>query len=198
MADNIHPNFNALVDRFEKERFLNQKACVFWFTGLSGSGKSTIASLLQRRLFSEGYFVELLDGDNVRSGINKDLGFSEEDRKENIRRIGELAKVIANSGTIVFCSFVSPTNAIRSIAKNILQEDMHLIYVNASLEKCEQRDVKGLYRKARSGIIKNFTGIDAPFESPANVFLELETDRLTIEQCVDKTYDACIKKIKPD
>lgn len=196
MAENLHPRFDNLLSRSENEKFLNQKACAFWFTGLSGSGKSTIAAGLQKRLFAEGFFVTVLDGDNVRSGINKDLGFSDEDRKENIRRIAELAKVLLNSGAVVFCSFVSPTNDIRSIAKSILKDDMHLIWINASLETCEKRDVKGLYKKARSGSIQNFTGIDAPFEIPKESFLKLDTDEHSIEDCVELAYKAFINKIR--
>jgi adenylylsulfate kinase len=190
----IHPIFDQILQRADKESLLKQKACVLWFTGLSGSGKSTIAQELERQLHERGIATKLLDGDNIRSGINNNLGFSEEDRRENIRRIAEVAKLFVNAGVVTLNSFVSPTAEIRNIAKEIIgEEDFHEIYVNAPLEVCDSRDVKGLYKKARAGEIKNFTGIDAPFEAPKKPFLELKTDKMNIDNCV-KT---ALKKFLP-
>ena len=187
MTDHIHPIFDRLVSRNEKELFLNQKASVFWFTGLSGSGKSTIAEAVERELFNKGHLVQVLDGDNIRTGICNNLSFSLEDRKENIRRISEVSKLMIGAGIISLNSFVSPTNEIRAYAKSIIGEaDFHLIYVKASVETCESRDVKGLYEKARAGIIKGFTGIDSPFDEPDDVQLILDTESETKEESVKK------------
>jgi len=195
--DNIHPIFDRSLGRSEKENFLNQNSKVIWFTGLSGSGKSTIALALERRLYSDGFFTQLLDGDNVRTGISNNLGFTKEDREENIRRIAEVSKLFCNSGVICINSFVSPTIEIREKAKQIIEQDNFLeIFVNTPLEVCESRDVKGLYKKARKGEIKNFTGIDAPFQAPINPFLEIRTEHQTIEESVDIVYDTIIKLIK--
>jgi adenylylsulfate kinase len=174
---NIHTIFDRLVQREDRERLLEQTAKVFWLTGLSGSGKSTLAAGLQRALHAQGKLVYVLDGDNVRSGINSNLGFSESDRSENIRRISEVAKLFLDTGVITICSFVSPTNELRALAKSIIGENDFLeIYINAPLAICEERDVKGLYAKARRGEIKDFTGIDAPFEAPVSPALELKTN----------------------
>ncbi len=182
--NNIHPIFDRIVSRKEQERLLNQKGTVLWFTGLSGSGKSTIAEALERKLYNQGYFVKVLDGDNIRSGINKNLGFSLADRKENVRRIAEVAKLFLDSGTIVLCSFVSPTIEIRELAKEIIgTNDFKEIFVDTPLTICEKRDVKGLYKKARAGEIKGFTGIDSPFEAPINPALVLKTENITIADC---------------
>jgi adenylylsulfate kinase len=173
---NIHTIFDRLVQREDRERLLEQKAKVFWLTGLSGSGKSTLAAGLQRALHAQGKLVYVLDGDNVRSGINNNLGFSEADRTENIRRIAEAAKLFLDAGIITVCSFVSPTNELRTLAKKIVGENDFLeIYINAPLATCEERDVKGLYAKARKGEIKDFTGVNAPFEEPIAPALELKT-----------------------
>ena len=197
MQENIHPIFNQLVNRKEKELFLNQKAKVLWFTGLSGSGKSTIAIGLERKLFNEGYLTQVLDGDNIRTGVCGNLSFSLEDRKENIRRIAEVSKLFCDSGIICINSFVSPTIDIRNVAKNIIGEnDFIEIYVNTPLEVCEKRDVKGLYKKARAGEIKGFTGIDSPFEKPISPQIELITENKTIEECVDLCLTYLIDKIK--
>lgn len=195
-ASNIHPIFDSILSREPKEKLLNQKAKVIWLTGLSGSGKSTIATNLEQKLYKEGFYTALLDGDNIRTGINNNLGFSEIDRTENIRRIAEVCKLFLNNGTIVISSFVSPTNEIRNIAKNIIgQEDFLEIYVNTSLEECEKRDVKGLYQKARKGEIKDFTGISAPFDAPENPSLEIKTEELSIEDAVQKLYNFILTKI---
>lgn len=171
-----------MLPRESRENLLQQKAKVFWLTGLSGSGKSTLAIGLQSELHKAGKLCYILDGDNVRTGINSNLGFSEEDRTENIRRIAEVAKLFADAGIITICSFVSPSIPIRELAKNIIgQNDFHEVYINASLESCENRDVKGLYKKARAGEIKDFTGIHQPFEAPANPWLEIKTDTESYE-----------------
>lgn len=189
MAENIHPIFDRLIQRADREQFLQQRAKVLWLTGLSGSGKSTIAQQLERHLFNAGYFAQVLDGDNIRSGINNNLGFSVEDRQENIRRISEIAKLYLHSGVICINSFISPTIAIREMARQIIgPDDFVEIYINAPLEVCEARDVKGLYKKARSGAIKGFTGIDSPYEAPLQPQLEIKTDQLTINQAVERVF----------
>lgn len=196
-ATNIHPVFDRLLTRDDREQRLGQRAKVLWFTGLSGSGKSTIAEHLERKLHNAGYFAQVLDGDNIRSGINSNLGFSIEDRRENIRRISEIAKLYLNSGVITICSFISPTRAIRAQAAEIIGADDFLeIFVNTPLELCEKRDVKGLYKKARAGEIKGFTGIDSPYEAPESPFLDLKTADMTEEECTEKAFAAIEKAIK--
>ncbi|MBI1224040.1 MAG: adenylyl-sulfate kinase [Bacteroidetes bacterium] len=196
-STNIHPVFDRLLSREERESFLNQKGKVIWMTGLSGSGKSTIAVQLERRLFENGFFAQVLDGDNIRSGINNNLGFSLEDRTENIRRISEVAKLYLNSGIITICTFVSPTEEIRSYAKSIIgAENFFEVFVNASLEVCEKRDVKGLYKKARKGEIPDFTGISSPFEPPVAPDLILDSGNETIDTCVEKAYNKIQSLVK--
>ncbi|MDX2245903.1 MAG: adenylyl-sulfate kinase [Bacteroidia bacterium] len=193
MAENIHPIFDRILSREDKENMLNQRAVVVWLTGLSGSGKSTIAQALEATLHEEGYFTKLLDGDNIRVGLSNNLSFSEEDRTENIRRIAEAAKLFLDGGVICLCSFVSPTIEIRELARNIIgTEDFLEVYVNAPLEVCEGRDVKGLYKKAREGKIPQFTGIDSPFEAPATPFLELRTDEKTLDACREELFEALL------
>ena len=187
MSNNIHPIFDQLVSREEKESFLNQHSKLIWLTGLSGSGKSTIAKGLEKALFKRGFYVQVLDGDNIRTGICNNLGFTVEDRSENIRRISEVAKLFIEAGVVTICSFVSPTQHIRKIAQQIIGDDDHVgVFIDAPIEICEKRDVKGLYKKARAGEIKNFTGIDSPFERPANPNLIIETAEQTIEESVEQ------------
>lgn len=194
--ENIHPVFDRLLQRSDREKLLNQQAKVIWLTGLSGSGKTTLAIGLERALHNAGKLAYVLDGDNIRAGINNNLGFSEEDRTENIRRIAEVAKLFANAGVITICCFVSPTRAIRSLAKNIIGENDFLeVYVNASLASCEQRDVKGLYAKARKGEIKDFTGIHQPFEAPEKPWLTIVTDQQSREESLATLVDAVKEKI---
>ena len=194
---NIYPIFDKTVQRKERETLLRQKGCVVWFTGLSGSGKSTLAVALERTLHEQGFLCQLLDGDNIRSGINNNLGFSEEDRKENIRRIAEVAKLFVQCGVITLTAFISPTNEIRSLATEIIgKENFIEVFVNTPLEVCEERDVKGLYKKARAGLISDFTGISAPFEAPENPDLEIDTSGLTVEESVQLLLSAILPKIK--
>ncbi len=193
----IHPIFDQLLARADKEKLLKQKSRVFWFTGLSGSGKSTIAKGLEQNLYQQGYLPQILDGDNVRTGINNNLGFSEEDRTENIRRIAEVSKLFLNCGVITINCFVSPSIAMRDQARQIIgEDDFFEIFVNCPLEVCEERDVKGLYQKARRGEIKNFTGIDAPFEPPENPALEVNTDQLSLEESLAKVLSFTLEKVK--
>lgn len=195
--ENIHPIFERIVGRKEKERFLNQKSRVFWLTGLSGSGKSTIAEKVERMLFNEGFLVQIIDGDNIRSGICNNLGFSLEDREENIRRIAEVSKLFINCGVICINSFVSPTAIIREKAKNIIgADDFFEVFISTSIEECESRDVKGLYAKARAGEIKNFTGIDSPYENPSNPALKIETEHFSVEESAEILYKFIKEKIK--
>lgn len=195
-ATNIHPIFNHLLQRSDKENLLQQKAICIWMTGLSGSGKSTIAQGLEKKLHQNGILTTVLDGDNVRSGINNNLGFSDEDRIENIRRIAEINKLFLQTGIITINSFVSPTKDIRDLAKTIIgEQDFYEVYINASFEECAKRDVKGLYKKALNGEIKNFTGLDAPFEAPTDAALEIKTAEQSVEQSIELIYNFFITKI---
>jgi adenylylsulfate kinase len=197
MSENIYTTFDQILNRDHKEKLLNQHSLVIWFTGLSGSGKTTLAQNLEKVLYSKGYLTQVLDGDNIRSGINNNLKFTEEDRLENIRRIAEVSKLLIHSGVITLNSFISPTEDIRNMAKEIIgRENFFEIYVNAPLEICEQRDVKGLYEKARRGEIKNFTGIDSPFDPPQNPDLEIKTDVLSIKDSVELIMERVIKKVE--
>ncbi|WP_217447582.1 adenylyl-sulfate kinase [Maribellus comscasis] len=199
MEKNIYTTFDKIKGRSAKEIYLKQQGKVIWLTGLSGSGKTTLASALEKRLFELNYFCQILDGDNVRSGINKNLKFTEEDRLENIRRIAEVSKLFMNCGIILICSFISPTNEMRHMAREIIGEDDFLeVFVNTPLEVCEQRDPKGLYKKARAGEIKNFTGISSPFELPDNPFLEVVNTSPDISETVTEMLKAIIPEIKFD
>jgi len=197
--NNIYAVFDKIKDRKAKEIYLKQRAKVIWFTGLSGSGKTTLASLLEKKLFELNYFCQILDGDNVRSGINKNLKFTEEDRIENIRCIAEVSKLFMNCGIILICAFISPTNEMRQMAKEIIGEDDFLeIFVNTPIEVCEQRDPKGLYKKARVGKIKNFTGISSPFETPNNPFIEVDNSHPNLDETVRQMLIKIIPEIKFD
>lgn len=183
--ENIYPVFDRMLSRPDKEALLHQKGVMLWFTGLSGSGKSTVAIALERELHRRGLLCRILDGDNIRSGINSNLGFSAEDRRENIRRIAEVAKLFVDTGIITIAAFISPTEQLRCMARDIIgADDFKEIYVSTPLAECERRDVKGLYARARRGEVKNFTGISAPFEAPEHPALSIDTSVLPIEESV--------------
>lgn len=185
---------NQSITKEKRLTLLNQKPCILWFTGLSGSGKSTIANAVELELFKRGRKTYLLDGDNVRHGLNKDLGFSEQDRIENIRRIGEVAKLFVDSGLIVLTAFISPFKSDRQIARSLVKYDEFIeVFIDTPLEVCEQRDPKGLYKKARDGAIKNFTGISSPYEAPEDPQIHIKTDEHSIEECVDIVINYLIK-----
>jgi len=192
----IYPIFDKMLKREDKEQLLKQHSMMIWFTGLSGSGKSTIAIALERELHRRGMLCRILDGDNIRSGINNNLGFSASDRVENIRRIAEVGKLFVDTGIITIAAFISPLNSLREMAASIIgKNNFFEIYVNTSLAECERRDVKGLYAKARCGEIKEFTGISAPFEVPSHPDLVLDTSMLSVQQSVDKLLELIIPKI---
>ncbi|MFA6677269.1 MAG: adenylyl-sulfate kinase [Bacteroidales bacterium] len=195
VQNNIYTTFSQIKGRSSKELYLKQRAKVLWFTGLSGSGKTTLACLLEKKLFELNYFCQILDGDNIRSGLNNGLKFTEEDRQENIRRIAEVAKLFLDCGVITICTFISPTKEIRQKAKEIIGEaDFLEIYVNSSLEVCESRDPKGLYKKARKGEIPDFTGISSPFEAPDDPFINIDNT----DSNIDKTVKELLIKILPE
>lgn len=197
VPEHIHPIADRLLQQADKEALLGQHGTVVWMTGLSGSGKSTIAIALEQRLHTEGRYTVVLDGDNVRAGINNNLGFSEADRTENIRRIAEVAKLFVQNGAVVICCFVSPTIAIREQARSIIGEsDFSEIFVDTPLEECERRDVKGLYAKARAGEVKNFTGISAPFEPPPSPALRLTTEGRTADKAAETLFQYLLPRIK--
>ena len=199
MENNIHTVFDKIKDRKAKEIYLKQRGKVIWMTGLSGSGKTTLASALEKRLFELNYFCQILDGDNVRSGINRNLRFTEEDRMENIRRIAEVSKLFMNCGIILICAFISPTNEMRDMAREIIGKDDFLeVFIDTPLEVCEQRDPKGLYKKARAGEIPNFTGISAPFEVPEHPFMAVKNDNPDIDQTVRNMLKKIIPKVRWD
>jgi len=185
--NNIYPIFDRMLTRQDKEKLLGQRGVMLWFTGLSGSGKSTIAIALERELQKRGLLCRILDGDNIRSGINSNLGFSEEDRRENIRRIAEVGKLFVDTGIITLAAFISPTAGLREMAADIIgHADFKEIYVSTPLATCEERDVKGLYARARRGEVKNFTGVSAPFEAPGSPALTLDTSRLSLGESVER------------
>ncbi|NRF27194.1 adenylyl-sulfate kinase [Vibrio coralliilyticus] len=186
---------NATVSSQERSSLKQQKPVVLWFTGLSGSGKSTVANAVEKKLLALGKHSYLLDGDNVRHGLNKDLGFSNEDRVENIRRIGEVAKLFVDSGMIVLTAFISPFISDRDQVRELLEDRQFLeVFIDTPFEICEQRDPKGLYKKARAGEIKNFTGIDSEYEAPVYAEIHVKTDNATIEQCAQKIIDTLTEK----
>ncbi|MFH0867056.1 MAG: adenylyl-sulfate kinase [Bacteroidota bacterium] len=194
---NIFPIFDRLTPREHKERWLKQRSIAIWFYGLSGAGKTTVAIELERMLFRNGFICQLLDADNVRTSINKDLGFSIKDREENIRRIAELNKLFVHSGMIILNCFISPTKSIRQMARDIIGNgDFLEVFLNAPFEVCRKRDTKGLYKKASNGKVADFTGISSPFELPDNPDLEVKTDVLNIEESTIKVFDFILPKIR--
>ena len=185
----------SIVSKAERAERKQQKPCVIWFTGLSGSGKSTLANALERALFERGHHCYLLDGDNVRQGLNSDLGFSDEARVENIRRIGETAKLFVDAGLIVMTAFISPFRTERELARNLVEDDEFIeVHVSASLDVCEERDPKGLYKKARAGEIPNFTGIGSAYEAPENPDLLVDTGSHDVGACAEQLVDYLAKK----
>ncbi len=185
------------ISKQDRNRLLNQKPLVIWLTGLSGSGKSTIADMLEELLFEKNYKTYLLDGDNIRHGLNKNIDFSEEGRKENIRRIGEVAKLFTDAGLIVITAFISPFKEDRDTVRSLVEDGEFVeVFVDCPLEICEQRDVKGLYAKARAGVIPNFTGISSPFEKPEKPEVHIHSDSLTVEDCVASIYNFIKEKIE--
>ncbi len=196
MTKHIYPIVTKVTHQ-DRLRLMGQNSFLVWFTGLSGSGKSTLANNVEYYLYQRGVKTYLLDGDNVRDGLNKNLNFSEEDRKENLRRVGEVAKLMVDAGLVVLSSFISPYEKDRQEIKEIIGEDKFIeIFVDCPLEVCEQRDVKGLYQKARKGEIKNFTGIDSPYEVPMNPNLIIKTSEEPLENSIEKVLEYIIKRIK--
>jgi adenylylsulfate kinase len=178
------------VTKEDRAKQKNQTPCILWFTGLSGSGKSTLANALEGKLFEQGHHSYLLDGDNVRHGLNKDLGFSDADRVENIRRIGEVSKLFVDAGLFVMTAFISPFRSDRDLCRSLVKEGEFIeVYVDTPLEVCEQRDPKGLYKKARAGQIKNFTGLDSPYEAPASPEIVIKTAEESLERSVQRLVD---------
>ena len=186
----IYPIFDKMLSRQDKEQLLHQRGIMIWMTGLSGSGKSTVAIGVERELHKRGILCRILDGDNIRAGINSNLGFSAEDRRENIRRIAEIGKLFVDTGIVTIACFVSPTLELRQMAREIIgAEDFREVYIATPLEECERRDVKGLYARARKGVVKDFTGISAPFEAPTNPDLSLDTSQMTLKDEVEAVVE---------
>jgi adenylylsulfate kinase len=194
--NHIYP-IKTKVSQEQREQLLNQRATLIWFTGLSGSGKSTLAVQLEAQLHALGYKTYLLDGDNIRAGLNKDLSFTEEGRVENIRRIGEVSKLLLDAGVVVLSAFISPFQVDREQVKAIVGAGNYIeVFVDAPIEVCEQRDVKGLYKKARAGEVKNFTGIDSPYEAPNRPDVHIPTHQFTVEQSMEKLMTTILPRIK--
>lgn len=194
--NNIYP-IETKVSKQQREQLMKQRATLIWFTGLSGSGKSTLAVQLEAQLYNLGFKTYLLDGDNIRAGLNKDLSFTNEGRFENIRRIGEVSKLLLDAGVIVFSAFISPFQADRDQVREIVGAENYIeVFVDAPLEICEQRDVKGLYKKARAGEVKNFTGIDSPYEAPIHPDVVIPTGTLSIEQSIDQLMNFILPRVK--
>ena len=189
--ENIHPEFDRMLEREAKEALLQQHGKVIWLYGLSGSGKSTLAHALERRLHNEGRLTKILDGDNIRTGLNHNLGFTDEDRQENIRRIAEVAKLFCHAGVVTITSFITPRKELRALARAIIGDDDFLeAFVKCSFDTCERRDVKGLYAKAKAGEIKNFTGRDSSFEEPADADVVIDTDAEDLDASLERLYGA--------
>lgn len=195
--DHIYP-IQTKVSKQQREGLMSQTAKLIWFTGLSGSGKSTLAVQLEAQLHSHGFKTYLLDGDNIRTGLNSDLEFTEEGRIENIRRIGEVSRLLLDAGIVVLSAFISPFKADRDKVKNLVGAENYIeVFVDAPMELCEQRDVKGLYKKARAGEVKNFTGIHARYEKPENPDIRIPTDSLSVEESIEKLMKVVLPKVKP-
>ena len=196
MSDNLHPITDRLLARSDREKVTRQRSKVIWLCGLSGSGKSTLAVDLEKRLYAAGKLAYVLDGDNVRKGLNSGLGFSDDDRKENIRRIAEVSKLFVDAGIVTINSFITPTEELRSLARSVIgKEDLIEVYVHASFETCQKRDVKGLYAKAEKGLVPSFTGKDSGFEAPETSDLIIDTESLSIDESSDRLFDFVIDQI---
>lgn len=194
--NHIYP-IKTKVSQRQREQLMNQQATLIWFTGLSGSGKSTLAVQLEAQLHALGFKTYLLDGDNIRAGLNKDLSFTDEGRVENIRRIGEVSKLLLDAGVIVLSAFISPFKADREQVKTIVGSEHYVeVFVDAPLEVCEQRDVKGLYKKARAGEVKNFTGIDSPYEAPERPDVHIATHELSLDDSIKTLINTILPRIK--
>ena len=197
LLNNISSNQTSIVSSTDKENKLSQRGMVIWMTGLSGSGKTTLAHHLEKKLFDKGILTKVLDGDELRLGLNRDLGFSNEGRYENIRRTAELAKNMASCGIVVICSLITPTNELRTLAENIIGKEQFILYhIATPLDVCERRDVKGHYLKARTGSLLNFTGVSNPFEHPKTALFSIDTTDFDIDICVDKLFFDVFELIK--
>ncbi len=197
MPQNIFPNRDRFLEREDKEILLNQHGLVIWFTGLSASGKSTLAIALEQKLYKNGLITQVLDGDKIRNGLNNNLGFAAQDRIENIRRIAEVSRLFSDCGIIAISAFISPTNAIRKMAQEIIGESNFFeVYVSTPIEVCEKRDPKGLYKKARAGIIPEFTGVSAPYEEPADAQLNINTSKYSVDEAAQLIYNSIAPLIK--
>lgn len=196
MKENLHPISDRLLSRAQREARIGQRGTVVWMCGLSGSGKSTLATALERRLHNEGKLVYVLDGDNIRTGLNSGLSFSDEDRRENIRRIAEVSKLFVDTGIITINSFITPSAELRAMARDIIgKDDLIEVYVKASFETCMKRDVKGLYAKAEKGLVPQFTGKDSGFEEPLDSDLIIDTESQTVEESVEALFQYVLPKV---
>ena len=196
VSNNIYPEFSRQLGRESKEKLLRQRGLVVWLYGMSGSGKSTIANAAEKVLHHQGRMTTILDGDNLRTGLNKHLGFSDDDRRENIRRAANVAKILADQGIIVLVSVITPRQELRDLARDIIGDDYHEVYIKASYELCEKRDVKGLYAKAAVGEIENFTGKDSAFEEPLAPDLLIDTEGQSVEDSVFTLLESIRERIK--
>jgi adenylylsulfate kinase len=197
MPNNIFPDQDRFLERTEKELLLNQHGLVIWFTGLSASGKSTLAIAVEQKLYAKNILTQVLDGDKIRNGLNNNLGFTEEERIENIRRIAEVSKLFSDCGVVAISAFISPTHAIRNMARSIIgTENFFEIYVSTPLDVCEQRDPKGLYKKARAGVITDFTGVSAPYEQPSNADLVIDTTDHSVEEASQHIFNRILPFVK--
>jgi adenylyl-sulfate kinase len=195
-VDYIYP-FQTKVSKEQREGVMSQHARLIWFTGLSGSGKSTLAVQLEAQLHAQGFNTFLLDGDNIRVGLNKDLEFTEEGRIENIRRIGEVSKLLLDAGIVVLSAFISPFKADRDSVKEIVGSENYIeVFVDAPLALCEERDVKGLYKKARAGVVKNFTGVDSPYEVPTSPDITIASGRLSVDESIEQLLKLIVPKVR--
>jgi len=195
--EHLFSSKKELISREKKEILLNQKGICLWLTGLSGSGKTTIAKIVSEKLHENRILTKVLDGDNIRLGINNNLSFSDDDRLENVRRTAEIAKLFVECGVVTICCLVSPTIKIRKLAKKIIgQSDFYEIFINTSLKQCKKRDIKGLYKKAENGIVKNFTGVSAPYQAPTKPILSIPTQNLSKEESSEILFRFAYKLIK--